>query len=65
MLQKRNRDKTKELAEEIDLHDDMITSLVELLEQKGILTQNEWEAKVRGRTREGKRLISFRRLNSD
>jgi DNA-binding MarR family transcriptional regulator len=33
----------RELAEEIDLLDSMISSLVDLLEQKGILTRDEWE----------------------
>jgi hypothetical protein len=33
----------RELSEEIDLLDTMLSSLVELLEEKGILTQAEWE----------------------
>jgi hypothetical protein len=33
----------KDVAEEIDLLDTMSTSLVELLEAKGIFTQTEWE----------------------
>lgn len=42
-----NENKTlKELSTEIDLFDDMLTSLVELLEEKGILTQEEWENKI-------------------
>jgi hypothetical protein len=35
-----------DLKEEIDLLDTMLTSLVELLEQKGILTQEEWERRI-------------------
>lgn len=29
--------------------DDMLTSLVSLLEEKGILTQEEWEEKIKQR----------------
>jgi len=37
----------RELAEEIDLLDTMLTSLVELLEEKGMLTQEEWEKRIK------------------
>lgn len=41
-------DKTKkELAEEVELLDTMLSSLVELLEEKGILTQKEWEQRIK------------------
>jgi hypothetical protein len=39
----------RELAEEVDLLDTMLSSLVELLEEKGILTQEEWEKRVKAR----------------
>jgi hypothetical protein len=39
----------RELAEEIDLLDTMLSSLVELLEEKGILTQEEWEKRAKER----------------
>ena len=39
----------KELAEEVDLLDIMLSSLVELLEEKGILTQQEWEKRIKER----------------
>lgn len=35
-----------QVAGELDIHDAMITSLVEVLEKKGILTQGEWEKKI-------------------
>ena len=35
-----------QVAGELDIHDAMITSLVEVLEKKGILTQEEWEKKI-------------------
>jgi len=37
------------LEEEIDLLDTMLSSLVELLEEKGILTQEEWEKRIKER----------------
>ena len=40
---------TDEIAGEIDIHDAMITSLVELLERKGVLKQEEWEANIKKR----------------
>jgi len=39
----------RNLTEEIDLLDTMITSLVELLEKKGIITQQEWEKHIKER----------------
>jgi metal-responsive CopG/Arc/MetJ family transcriptional regulator len=47
------KDKTKELkvindqiASELDIHDTMITALTEILEEKGFLTQEEWEKRI-------------------
>jgi len=40
--------KTKsEISEEIDLLDTMLSSLVELLEEKGIITQEEYEKRIK------------------
>ena len=39
----------KELTEEVDLLDTMLSSLVELLEEKGIVTQQEWEKRIKER----------------
>lgn len=39
-----------QIAGELDIHDSMITSLAEVLEKKGILTQEEWEDSVRLRS---------------
>jgi DNA-binding HxlR family transcriptional regulator len=41
----------RELAEEIDLLDIMLSSLVELLEEKGIITQEEYEKRIKQKTR--------------
>ena len=45
----KTRQTKKEVAEEIDLLDTMITSLAELLEEKGIITQEEWEKRIKER----------------
>ena len=45
-------EKTKqELAEEVELLDTMLSSLVELLEEKGIITQAEWEKRIKQQVR--------------
>jgi hypothetical protein len=41
------RDRTKDLAEELDVFDTMLSALVEILEEKGITTQEEWEERIR------------------
>lgn len=56
----------KDLANEIDILNDMLTSLVEILEEKGILTQKEWESRIKSKieTKKGKRTyrdIQFQR----
>lgn len=43
--------KKKSPEEEIAILDDMLDALVELLEEKGILTTEEWEAKIREKIR--------------
>ena len=35
--------------EEFDILDDMITSLADLLEEKGVITQDEWEQRIKKR----------------
>ena len=45
----KNKSVKRDLAEEVDLLDTMLTSLVELLEEKGIVTQQEWEKRVKER----------------
>ncbi len=37
----------KELEEEVDLLTTMLESLVELLEEKGFITQKEWETQIK------------------
>lgn len=49
MDKKPKKNLTKELAEELDAFDNMLSALVELLEEKGIITQEEWENKIRSK----------------
>ncbi len=58
MKEKKN---TKSIEEEVDLLDSMLSSLVALLEEKGILTQEEWEEQIK-RKIAGKPSQSFRDL---
>lgn len=50
---------TKDLEGELYHLDKMITSLVEILEEKGILTYEEWEARIRKKIEEAKDLTKF------
>jgi hypothetical protein len=45
----KNESVKRDLSEEIDLLDTMLTSLVELLEEKGVVTQEEWEKRIKER----------------
>jgi hypothetical protein len=46
---KKTKDTKRDLGEEIDLLDTMLTSLIELLEEKGIVSQEEWEKRIKER----------------
>ena len=41
----------REVTEEIDLLDDMLSSLVDLLIEKGIISEEEYERKVKQKVR--------------
>ena len=43
---KGNNQQNDQLAAEIDIHDNMITSLAEILEERGQLNHEEWEKKI-------------------
>jgi predicted transcriptional regulator len=64
MVKKSKSTSLRELAEEIDVFDDMLSALVEVLEEKGILTQEEWEKRIRVKTEKNKGKVSFRDLPS-
>jgi len=46
--------KKKPIEEEIAILDDMLDSLIELLEEKGYITTEEWEAKIKKKLRKSK-----------
>lgn len=62
MKRSSKRNAVKEIAEELDIFDDMLNALVELLEEKGILTHEEWEERVRKKVDEAGKLKSYRNL---
>lgn len=41
----------REISEEIDLLDTTLSSLVELLEEKGIITREEYEKRIKQKTK--------------
>jgi len=41
----------RDLTEEVDLLDTMLTSLVDVLEEKGVLSHEEWETHIRRRVK--------------
>lgn len=49
MVKKSTKVLLRDLAEELDTFDTMLSSLVEILEEKGILTQEEWEKKIKAK----------------
>ena len=62
MSKKTTKDLIRDLANEIDVFDDMLTSLVEVLEEKGILTQKKWEEKIKSKIEKRSKSISYRDL---
>jgi DNA-binding HxlR family transcriptional regulator len=60
MPKQSKRDRTRDLAEELDVLDTMLSSLVELLEEKGFLTQNEYENRIRQKSERARGLASYR-----
>jgi DNA-binding HxlR family transcriptional regulator len=62
MSKKNKKDEIKELKQEIDVLDHMLSALVETLEEKGVLTQEEWEQKIK--TKIEKVAQSYRELET-
>lgn len=52
----------KDASEDVEVLDDMLAALVDLLVEKGILTHQEFEEKVRKRIEESKSLTRFKDL---
>jgi len=59
---KKNKSEIRDVKDEMDLLDDMLASLVELLEEKGVITQEEWEKKIQAKIEKAKGMTSFRNL---
>lgn len=49
---KGNKQHNDQLAAEIDIHDNMITSLAEILEEHEQLNHEEWEKKIQSKIHE-------------
>lgn len=62
MSKQSKRDRTKDLAEELDVLDTMLSALVEILEEKGITTHEEWEERIRTKTMKATHVKSYRDL---
>jgi hypothetical protein len=52
----------RDIEGELNHLDKMMTSLVELLEEKGIITQAEWETRIRQKVEGSKDLTRFEDL---
>ncbi len=64
-MNKRKKDRIKELALELDMVDHMIAALVDILEKKGVLTSEEWEKEVKAKVEmAAKTTQSFREIES-
>jgi hypothetical protein len=60
MPNKKDKNHLKDIAEEVDTFDTMLSALVELLEEKGILTQQEWENRIKEKIEKTQDLTSYR-----
>lgn len=64
-MSKKKKDEIGELKQEIDILDHMLDALVETLEEKGIMTTEEWEHKIKTKIEHtASRSQSFRELES-
>ncbi len=62
MKKLKKKNSIKEIAEELDVLDEMLSALVELLEEKGILNQKEWENKIKSKIDGKKGKTSYRNI---
>jgi hypothetical protein len=64
-MSKKKRD-VKELGQEIDILDHMLDALVDVLEEKGIMTTEEWEQRIKTKIETAARTQqSFRDVEKD
>jgi DNA-binding HxlR family transcriptional regulator len=62
-MSNKKKDEVRELKQEIDILDHMLDALVETLEEKGVMTTEEWEQKIKAKIEHSaKRAQSFREL---
>jgi hypothetical protein len=54
------RDNLREMAEELDIFDDMFSVLVDLLETKGIITRKEFEDLLKAKIEKTSQFKSYR-----
>ena len=62
MARKSKASDIREIAEEIDVLDDMLSALVDVLEEKGLITQEEWEKRIKNKIEKNKGKVSYRDL---
>jgi hypothetical protein len=65
MSKPRKKNPIKEIAEELDVFDDMFSTLLELLEEKGVIKQREFEDKMKKKIERTKKFRSYRRIQLD
>jgi metal-responsive CopG/Arc/MetJ family transcriptional regulator len=53
--QKAGSASTEQLAGELDIQDNMVTALVELLEERGLIDYHAWEARIKKKLVKGKK----------
>lgn len=61
-MSKGNKNLIREIADEIDTFDKMLASLVEILEEKGILTQEELEERTRKKASKAGGFANYRNI---
>jgi phage-related baseplate assembly protein len=60
MSKRPKRNALKEIAEEMDVLDEMLATLVDLLEKKQVITRKEFEDLLRGKIEKIAKLKSYR-----
>jgi hypothetical protein len=61
-MSKSSKDLIREIADEIDTLDTMFVSLVEILEKKGIFTQEEFENRIRKKASKAGGFANYRSI---
>ena len=65
MSKPRKKNPIKEIAEELDVFDDMFSTLLELLEEKGVIKKREFADKMKEKIERTKKFRSYRRIQLD